>query len=179
MRTKIGRPISGCIFPIIEATCSATEPSAPKIFALTVDRYKRFISDTLASLQRTRLITESWFTGMIAVLRTSQSSGRIWPEQKAAQRNIKLLPGIGPEEKSSMKTVLIVALFAIFPGIGSASAADGCGPGCHSTSGGACVVDGWGTGAHVRNECPAGASPRPACGGGYVWRPRMRACFAD
>jgi hypothetical protein len=77
-----------------------------------------------------------------------------------------------------MKTILIVALLAIVSGIGSASAADECGPGCHSTSNGACVVDGWGN-AHVRNECPATASPRPPCGGGYVWRPRMHACFQD
>lgn len=77
-----------------------------------------------------------------------------------------------------MKMVLIVALLAIVSGIGSASAADGCGPGCHTTSNGACVVDGWGS-AHVRNECPAAAHPRPPCGGGYVWRPRMQACFQD
>jgi hypothetical protein len=32
-----------------------------------------------------------------------------------------------------MKMVLIVAVLALVSGIGSASAADGCGPGCHST----------------------------------------------
>jgi hypothetical protein len=31
--------------------------------------------------------------------------------------------------------------------IGPATAADGCGPGCHSAISGVCVVDGWGTGA--------------------------------
>lgn len=78
-----------------------------------------------------------------------------------------------------MRTILFAALFAIAPGIGPAAAADGCGPGCHSTAGGACVVDGWGsTRGPVWNECPAGAHPRPPCGSGYVWRPRMRACFA-
>jgi hypothetical protein len=77
-----------------------------------------------------------------------------------------------------MRTFLIAALFAIVPGIGPADAADGCGPGCHSTPGGACVVDGWGTGARIRNECPAGAQPRPPCGYGYVWRQGKRACFA-
>jgi hypothetical protein len=76
-----------------------------------------------------------------------------------------------------MRTFLIAALFAIVPSIGPANAADGCGPGCHSTPGGACVVDGWSTGAPIWNECPAGAHPRPPCGYGYVWRPRMRACF--
>jgi hypothetical protein len=76
-----------------------------------------------------------------------------------------------------MRTFLIAALFAIVPSIGAANAADGCGPGCHSTPGGACVVDGWGTGAHIWNECPAGAQPRPPCSGGYVWRRSKRACF--
>ena len=50
-----------------------------------------------------------------------------------------------------------------------------CGPGCHISLYGACVVDGWGT---VRNECPAGTRPRPPCPYGYVWRPRSHACFA-
>jgi hypothetical protein len=77
-----------------------------------------------------------------------------------------------------MKTFLIAALFAIVPSIGPTNAADGCGPGCRSTSGGACVVDGWGTGAAIWNECPVGAHARPPCGYGYDWRPRMRACFA-
>ncbi|MFL6839830.1 MAG: GCG_CRPN prefix-to-repeats domain-containing protein [Bradyrhizobium sp.] len=35
--------------------------------------------------------------------------------------------------------------------IGVAHAADGCGPGCHATQSGACVVDGWGTGARIWN----------------------------
>jgi hypothetical protein len=77
-----------------------------------------------------------------------------------------------------MRTFLIAALFAIVPSIGPASAADGCGPGCHTTPGGACVVDGWGARAPIRNECPAGAHSRPPCGFGYVWRPRTQACFA-
>ncbi|SIO55019.1 hypothetical protein SAMN05443247_07968 [Bradyrhizobium erythrophlei] len=77
-----------------------------------------------------------------------------------------------------MRTFLIAALFAIVASIGPANAADGCGPGCHSTPGGACVVDGWGTGARIWNECPAGVQPRPPCGGyGYVWRRSKRACF--
>jgi hypothetical protein len=36
----------------------------------------------------------------------------------------------------------------------------GCGPGCHMTFQGACVVDGWGT---VRNECPATSRPMRPC----------------
>jgi hypothetical protein len=78
-----------------------------------------------------------------------------------------------------MRTFLIAALFAIVPSIGPASAADGCGPGCHTTTEGACVVDSWGTRAAIRNECPAAAHPRPPCGFGYVWRAYMRACFAS
>ena len=70
--------------------------------------------------------------------------------------------------------VLFAGSLAIF---GTANAADGCGPGCHSTAYGACVVDGGGTGAPVWNECPAGARARPPCGPGYVWRPRYKACF--
>jgi hypothetical protein len=77
-----------------------------------------------------------------------------------------------------MRTILIAALFTIVASVGPADAADGCGPGCHSTAGGACVVDGWGTGAPLLNECPAGAHPRPPCARGYVWRANMRACFA-
>jgi hypothetical protein len=65
----------------------------------------------------------------------------------------------GEAWRKQMRTLLIAALFVIIPGLGPASAADGCGPGCHSTPGGACVVDGWGTGAPVWNECPAGARP--------------------
>ncbi|WP_441299966.1 GCG_CRPN prefix-to-repeats domain-containing protein [Bradyrhizobium sp.] len=62
-----------------------------------------------------------------------------------------------------------------------ANAADGCGPGCYATPSGGCVVDGWGT-AHVRNECPAGAKPRPPCPpvrgyADYVWNRRLGACF--
>jgi hypothetical protein len=71
--------------------------------------------------------------------------------------------------------VVLAGAMAVFTG---AKAADGCGVGCHATVSGACVVDGWGT-APVRNECPAGARPRPPCPGGYyyVWRKRYQACF--
>jgi hypothetical protein len=77
-----------------------------------------------------------------------------------------------------LRKLFVALLFAVSLAIfGTAKAADGCGPGCHSTAYGACVVDGWGTGAPVWNECPAGARARPPCGPGYVWRPRYKACF--
>jgi len=77
-----------------------------------------------------------------------------------------------------MTTPLAVLFAVTFLGVGPAFVADECGPGCHSTVMGACVVDGWGTAArHLRNECPAGARPRPPCGAGYVWRPRSKACM--
>jgi hypothetical protein len=70
-------------------------------------------------------------------------------------------------------TVPVILLFAV----GTANAADGCGVGCHATGAGACVVDGWGTGAPVWNECPATSRPRPPCGGSdYMWSSRKRAC---
>ena len=49
----------------------------------------------------------------------------------------------------------------------SATAAAGCGPGCHITLYGACVVDGWGA---VRNECPVPSQPRPPCPFGTRWK---------
>jgi hypothetical protein len=76
-----------------------------------------------------------------------------------------------------MKNLFVAVLFAGSVSLfGAANAGDGCGPGCHNTSGGACVIDGWGATA-ARNECPAGARPRPPCGTGYVWEKRLRACF--
>jgi hypothetical protein len=96
------------------------------------------------------------------------------------RRNSGLLFGVslGQKKEIGMRSILIAALFAIVASVGAASAADGCGPGCRSTASGACVVDSWGTGVPLWNECPAGAHPRPPCTRGYVWRPRMRACFA-
>jgi hypothetical protein len=69
----------------------------------------------------------------------------------------------------------VMLLFAV---VSTANAADGCGPGCHATVAGACVVDGWSMGARVRNECPATSHPRPPCGGSdYIWSPGKRACI--
>jgi hypothetical protein len=77
-----------------------------------------------------------------------------------------------------MRKVVLAVLFAVtISNFGVANAADGCGLGCRQTSEGACVVDGWGTGARVRNECPAGARPSPPCGEGYAWSRRYKACF--
>jgi hypothetical protein len=74
-----------------------------------------------------------------------------------------------------MRTLFVAVLFAGSVSIfGTANAADGCGPGCHSAPYGGCVVDGWGP-ARVRNECPVGTRPRPPCPFGYVWR--FAACF--
>jgi len=72
---------------------------------------------------------------------------------------------------------LVIAVGTLMLGIGSAAAFDGCGPGCHATVAGSCVVDGWGNGGRVWNECPAGARPRRPCPADFVWTPRMRACF--
>jgi hypothetical protein len=81
-----------------------------------------------------------------------------------------------------MKAVFIPVLFATILATtlattDVASAFDECGLGCHPTIYGVCVVDGWGSGARVWNECPAGSRPRPPCPSGYVWRRSMRACF--
>ncbi len=79
-----------------------------------------------------------------------------------------------------MRTLLCAVLFAgMLVCTGAARAFDGCGPGCHATIYGACVVDRWGTGARVWNECPAGARPHPPCTYPYVWRKRYHACFAS
>ena len=77
-----------------------------------------------------------------------------------------------------MRTLVAVLFASTFASIGMANAADGCGPGCHMARNGGCVIDGWGTGASLWNECPAGARPRPPCYYPFVWRPRYRACFA-
>ncbi len=62
--------------------------------------------------------------------------------------------------------------------LAAANAADGCGPGCHATIQGACVVDGWGfMPPGVRNECPVGTKASPWCPPGFVWK--FRACFPN
>jgi hypothetical protein len=62
--------------------------------------------------------------------------------------------------------------------VSAAQAADDCGPGCHSTMQGECVVNGWEVGAGGWNECPAGARPRPPCSRPrYVWNRHAKACI--
>src|ERR1700745_1485466 len=75
-----------------------------------------------------------------------------------------------------MRTLFGVLFAVILTGLSPATAADGCGPGCHATVSGACVVDGWGRGATVSNECPVTTRPRPPCPFGYVWSARFQAC---
>jgi hypothetical protein len=73
---------------------------------------------------------------------------------------------------------LVAAILFVGSLLGSSTvyAWNDCGPGCHSTISGACVVDGWGfLPPGVRNECPAGAHARPPCPRGFVWR--FKACF--
>ena len=77
-----------------------------------------------------------------------------------------------------MRQITAAILFSACLCAGSADAADECGPGCHSTVQGACVVNGWETGAGVWNECPAGAQPRPPCPQRYVWSRHARTCIA-
>jgi hypothetical protein len=72
------------------------------------------------------------------------------------------------------KLFVAVLLAGAVLAIGGAEAADGCGPGCHSTMSGACVVDLWGS---VRNECPAGSRPLPPCPYGTRWK--HGACIAS
>ncbi len=68
--------------------------------------------------------------------------------------------------RSLFVTVLLGGSLSMF---GAAYGAGGCGPGCHATQEGACVVNGWTTGA-APNECPVTTRPRPPCPRGYVWR---------
>jgi hypothetical protein len=74
------------------------------------------------------------------------------------------------------KWLFAAMLAAVLAPIGTASADDSCGPGCHNAANGGCVVNGWESRARVWNECPAGAHPRPPCGEGYVWRRQAKAC---
>lgn len=73
--------------------------------------------------------------------------------------------------------LLLIASFLLALGAGTAQAADGCGPGCHNTVNGACVVNGWEAGAVRWNECPAGAHPMPPCPANFVWRKHLKTCL--
>jgi hypothetical protein len=76
-----------------------------------------------------------------------------------------------------MRRLVATTLISIGLGVGAAGAADGCGPGCHSAVNGACVVNGWETGAVKWNECPAGAHPRPPCAPHYSWIKQGKTCL--
>ena len=66
----------------------------------------------------------------------------------------------------------------IFTLIEPAIAFGGCGVGCHATSAGVCVRDGWQEGLPVRNECPATARPTPPCGPYHRWNRQAMTCMA-
>jgi hypothetical protein len=68
------------------------------------------------------------------------------------------------------------AFFVAFALTGPASATGGCGVGCHSTSEGACVRDGWQEGLPVRNVCPATSRPTPPCGPYHRWSRQSMMC---
>jgi hypothetical protein len=64
-----------------------------------------------------------------------------------------------------MRSLFVTGLIAAGALLYYATAASaGCGPGCHVSLSGACVVDGWGT---VRNECPVPSRPVPPCPFGF------------
>jgi hypothetical protein len=71
----------------------------------------------------------------------------------------------------------LVAAMLLSACAGAAQAAEDCGPGCHSTAQGSCVVNGWEVGAGGWNECPAGAQPRPPCSQRYSWHKGAKACL--
>ena len=74
-----------------------------------------------------------------------------------------------------MRMLFMAVLFAgAVTAFEAANSADGCGPGCHTSAAGACVVDGWGK---VRNECPAGIGPVRPCPIGLRWK--HGACMPD
>lgn len=76
------------------------------------------------------------------------------------------------------KLPIALAVMGVLLTAGTARADFSCGPGCHEAPQGECVVNGWETGAHVRNVCPVGvgAQPQPPCGSGYRWSRIDRAC---
>jgi hypothetical protein len=75
-----------------------------------------------------------------------------------------------------MRTLFGFLFAVILVSLSPAIAADGCGPGCHALFSGACVVDGWGRGAAVSNECPVTTRQRPPCPPGFVWSRSFQAC---
>ena len=76
-----------------------------------------------------------------------------------------------------MRRIVVAVLFSTCLGVGAAQAFDECGPGCHSTVQGACVVNGWEVGAVAWNECPAGTHPQRPCPSRFVWNKAAKACL--
>jgi hypothetical protein len=76
-----------------------------------------------------------------------------------------------------MRLAVAVTLLSTCLCASAAYGLDGCGPGCHSTVNGACVVDGWEVGAVRWNECPAGLHARPPCSGYFTWSKAAKMCL--
>ena len=77
-----------------------------------------------------------------------------------------------------IRFVCLGAFLVAFALTGPASAAGGCGVGCHSTSEGACVRDGWQEGLPVWNVCPATSRSSSPCGPYHRCSRRSTMCIA-
>src|SRR6185437_13113292 len=96
-----------------------------------------------------------------AAKKSTQVLGRSAPHGVVSRLNWSTGKGSSGEKRCNMRMLFMAVLFAgAVTAFEAANAAGGCGPGCHASASGACVVDGWGT---VRNECPAGNHPHPPC----------------
>jgi len=87
----------------------------------------------------------------------------------------KLGPFLQIEEPPMIR--LVGLLLLSFSLTASANAAGGCGVGCHSTSEGACVRDGWQQALPVRNVCPATSRASAPCGPYHRWSRRSMMCI--
>jgi hypothetical protein len=96
-------------------------------------------------------------------------------QTRRLQRFLKLRPFLQNEEPPMIR--LVGALLLSFAFAASAYAAGGCGVGCHSTSEGACVRDGWQQAMPVRNVCPATSRASPPCGPYHRWSRRSMMCI--
>ena len=76
----------------------------------------------------------------------------------------------------TIRVTLVGAYLLAFGIAPPALATGGCGVGCHTTSAGVCVRDGWQEGLPVRNECPATSRPQPPCGYKHRWSRQAMMC---
>jgi hypothetical protein len=76
----------------------------------------------------------------------------------------------------TLRPVLLAFCLLAFTFAAEPVLAFGCGVGCYSTAGGACVREGWLEGLPVRNECPATSRPTPPCGSYHRWSRRAQMC---